>query len=467
MTKNDRILVIDDDAGVRESYVEILSPTPTMEIMRRGAALFNEENPQLVKDLPESYNLTLLERGELAAETIKEALKRKMPFAAAFIDMRMPGIDGAETAKRIWSIDPRVKIVIITAYSDLTPDDIIKITQREDLFFLRKPFNSEEIRQFARALAYQWNLEREKNHLGRKLKEANNSLDEINKNLQKKVESQAAMLIQAEKMASIGLLAAGVAHEINNPISFVNSNLTTLGKYSARIAKLLQKYGELEQWAGQGDREKVMLLTEEIKKFKETQKINYILEDLVHTIDESLEGTKRVQDIVMDLRNFSRAEHHDLSFVDLNEVLNGALKMVHNELKNKAEILRDYEEVPKVQCFSQKISQVFMNLLLNAAQAIQGTGTIRISTRPLKEGRRADDEMVEVRIEDNGVGIPKKDLNRIFDPFFTTKPVGQGTGLGLSIAYDIVKSHGGKILVESEEGTGTTVIVRLPLKAKL
>jgi two-component system NtrC family sensor kinase len=211
----------------------------------------------------------------------------------------------------------------------------------------------------------------------------------------------------------------------------------------------------------------VMLLTEEIKKFKETQKINYILEDLVHTIDESLEGTKRVQDIVMDLRNFSRAEHHDLSFVDLNEVLNGALKMVHNELKNKAEILRDYEEVPKVQCFSQKISQVFMNLLLNAAQAIQGTGTIRISTRPLKEGRRADDEMVEVRIEDNGVGIPKKDLNRIFDPFFTTKPVGQGTGLGLSIAYDIVKSHGGKILVESEEGTGTTVIVRLPLKAKL
>ena len=161
--------------------------------------------------------------------------------------MKMPGIDGAETVKRIWSLDPDIKAVIVTAYSEFTPDDIVRVTGRDDIFYLRKPFNPEEIRQFALALTNQWNLEYEKRLLSHKLEKANEELQDINLNLQANVRKKTALLVQSEKMASIGILAAGIAHVINNPISFVNGNLSTLKKYSARIRGLLQKYKKMEK----------------------------------------------------------------------------------------------------------------------------------------------------------------------------------------------------------------------------
>jgi signal transduction histidine kinase len=465
--ENKRILVADDDSGVRDSYVDILAPTPTKEIMLKGASLFGKKGGSDEGVFPELYDLTLVDRGEKALEAVKESVKKRRPFAGAFIDMKMPGIDGAETARRMWAIDPRVKIVIVTAYSEFTPDEIIQVTGRDDIFYLRKPFNPEEIRQFARAFTDQWRLERERDSLANKLKKANKELEDINKNLQKKVQEQASLLIQSEKMASIGILAAGVAHEINNPISFVNSNLSTLWTYVLKINKLLQEYAALETCIDGGDIENLPARVAGIRSLKDKQKIKFILDDIGQMIEESLDGTRRVQEIVRDLRTYSRVDQTELKEIDLNSLIDDTLKLMGNQLKYKVEVVKDYGALPKVRCFSQKITQVFVNLLLNAVQAIKQKGSIKISTRYIKDGRRAEDPKVEIRLSDTGCGISKKDISKIFDPFFTTKSVAQGTGLGLSIVYDIIKAHGGKIMVQSEEGVGTTFAIRLPLKAKL
>jgi len=460
MIENKRILVVDDDPGVRDSYKEILCPAAKNDVLSKGASLFGGPVQDTVSIPWKQYDLVMAEKGEQGIKAVKAAFAEKTPLALAFIDMNMPGIDGAETSKRIWAVDSDIKIVIVTAYSEYTPDDIIRVTGRDDIFYLRKPFNSEEIRQFARALTNEWNLERERERL-------HDELEDVNKNLQKKVEEQTALLVQSEKMASIGILAAGVAHEINNPIAFVNGNLSAIKKYCVRVESLLQKYKEIEACLSRGAADKVRPLLEEIKDFKEKKRIDFILGDIVGLAEESLEGTERVRRIVNDLRTFSRMDEAELKHIDLNESIDTTLNIIWNELKYKAEIVKDYADLPEVKCFPQKVSQVFMNILMNAVQAIEEEGTIKIVTRHVKEGRRTEDARVEIKISDTGHGIPKDDISKIFDPFFTTKPVGEGTGLGLSVTYDIVKAHGGTIIVESEEGKGTTFTICLPLEMKI
>lgn len=467
MKENNRILIVEDDPGVRDSYKDILSTTQKDDVELEGASLFSGTIPDAEPIVQKEYDLTLVDRGEKGIKALEKAIEEKIPFAAAFVDMKMPGIDGAEVTKRIWAIDPNIKIVIVTAYSEYTPDDIIRVTGRDDIFYLRKPFNPEEINQFARVLTNEWNLEHERKLLSDKLRKANDELEDMNKNLQKKVEEQTALLIQSEKMASIGILASGVGHEINNPISFVNSNLSIIKKYSVRIKELLEMYKEMETDLRQGALDKIPPLLNEIKDFKEKKKIDFILGDMVDLAEECLEGTGRVSKIVKDMKTFSRADQAELKYIDLNEAMDATLNIIWNEIKYKAEVIKDYGVLPKVKCFPQKISQVFMNILMNSAQAIEEKGIINIATRYVKDGQRAEDEKVEIRISDTGCGIPKKDILKIFDPFFTTKPVGEGTGLGLSVTYDIVKAHGGTIAVESEEGVGTAFIVKLPIKIKL
>ena len=429
--------------------------------MTTGVSLFGEPSASKGKRTYITYDLTLVERGEKAVQTVEKAVETHQPFAAAFIDMNMPGIDGAETAKRIWDIDPKVKIIVVTAYSEYTPDDIIRVTGRDDIFYLRKPFNSEEIGQFARVLINEWNLEQERMHLSDQLEKANKELSRINKYLQNKVQEQTAMLVQSEKMASLGILAAGVAHEINNPVSFVNTNLASLQKYCGKISNLLHKYKDMETHIRCGNKDNLPADLDKIDTFKEKHHIGFILEDIVNLAEESLEGTQRISGIVRDLKTFSHVDEAELKYINLKDSIDATLNILHNEMKNKVKIRIDYGELPEIRCFSQKISQVFMNILMNAIHAIENEGTIELVTRHVKEGRRVSDEFVEIRISDSGCGIPKAHLSKIFDPFFTTKPVGEGTGLGLSITYDIVKAHGGHIQVESEEGSGTTFTIRL------
>ena len=261
--------------------------------------------------------------------------------------------------------------------------------------------------------------------------------------------SQAKVLHQ-EKMASIGQLAAGVAHEINNPIGFINSNLSTLGKYLSRLSGFLAAQSECIA-AGSSPEQ-----VESVRQQQASLKIDYIVKDLEDLVRESLDGAERVRSIVADLKSFSRVDESDYKRADLNECLRSTINIVWNEIKYKATLKKELGEIPQTRCYPQQMNQVFMNLLVNAAHAIEHQGVITVRSWE-------EDGYVCVSVTDTGQGIPEANLNRIFEPFFTTKEVGQGTGLGLSITYDIVKKHNGEITVRSEPGKGTVFTVRIPV----
>ena len=259
-----------------------------------------------------------------------------------------------------------------------------------------------------------------------------------------------AQMLQKEKMASIGQIAAGVAHEINNPVGFISSNLSTLGKYVERLSEFID--AQAGALATPDDPE----AGEKLREIRRKLKLDYILGDIKELIAESLNGVDRVRKIVQDLKSFSLADEGEYRQADINECLERTLNIVWNELKYKATLHRDYGEIPPTRCNPQQLEQVFMNLLVNAAHAIEKQGEVTISTR-----RQGDS--ICVSVSDTGCGIPEEKLGRIFEPFFTTKEAGKGTGLGLSISYDIVKKHNGEITVQSEAGKGTTFAVRIPL----
>jgi signal transduction histidine kinase len=267
-----------------------------------------------------------------------------------------------------------------------------------------------------------------------------------------KLEEAHNQLLQSEKMASIGGLAAGVAHEINNPIGFVSSNLGTLGGYVEGFMKLIAAYEAAEPQLAAAQREALHGL-------KRSLDLDYLREDTLSLLRESADGIQRVRQIVQDLKDFSHVGESDWQWSDLHKGIDSTINIVSNEIKYKADVVREYGALPQVECLPSQINQVFMNLLVNAAHAMpegrRGTITVRTA---------AADDQVRIEVADTGSGIPPDILKRIFDPFFTTKPVGKGTGLGLSLSYSIVQKHGGRIEVESEPGRGTTFRVTLPVK---
>lgn len=463
MEENRRILVVDDDPGVRDAFKEILLPTADIGFAERGAALFGDAALPPSSCSLQQYELTMAVNGDKGIEAVEKSVLQRRPFAAAFIDMNMAGLDGAETARRIWRLDPQISIVIVTAFSEYRPCDIIDIVQRDDIFYLRKPFNSEEIRQFAKALTQFWNTEREKEALAARLEVANAKLADMNRNLEKKVKEQAALLIQSEKMSSLGVLAAGVAHEINNPICFVHGNLDAIQKYSAAIKKLLIHYEALEEAAGRSEGDALRPLIQAIDEFKAGHKIDFILADIVNLANESLEGTRRVRDIVKELRGFSHVDEAERQPTGINLTIDKTLTMMAAGLRPDTEIVKTYGSLPMVSGYPQKLSQVFLNVLMNAAQAVSDNGRIEIATRLLPSDKGDARPIAEIRVTDNGHGIQEGALSKVFDPFFTTKPAGEGTGLGLSISYEIVKLHGGDIILEGTGRAGTTVRILLPV----
>ena len=268
----------------------------------------------------------------------------------------------------------------------------------------------------------------------------------------KKLEEAQNYLLQSEKMASIGQLAAGVAHEINNPIGYVFSNLGSLEKYVQDTFVMLNLYEQAELKISDPE-----VLTN-LKATKNKLDINFLKEDLPALIDESREGITRVKKIVQNLKDFSHLDIvEEWHFSDLHKGLDSTLNIVNNEIKYKADLVKEYGDIPEVECLSSQINQVFMNLVVNAAHAIEGHGTIKICTGQHREE-------VWVAVSDTGMGIPPEYIKKIFDPFFTTKPVGKGTGLGLSLSYSIIHNHHGRIDVQSEVGKGSTFTVWLPIK---
>ncbi len=273
----------------------------------------------------------------------------------------------------------------------------------------------------------------------------NDALSHANENLK----LSQATIIQQEKMASIGQLAAGVAHEINNPTGFVNSNLNSLDKYVGRLTEFID--AQTEAVESLGDNNIKNSLVEKKKKMK----IDYICSDIKDVIKESLEGTDRIGNIVNNLKGFARLDTDKTKNINLNQCLDSTLHVVWNELKYKTTVEKDYGDLPSIEGYQQQLTQVFVNILVNAAQAIEKQGDIKIKTYNSNGSNF-------VIISDTGSGISEDRIDKIFEPFFTTKEVGKGTGLGMSIAYDIVLKHKGKIDVESEVGTGTTFTIELP-----
>ncbi|MFA5825810.1 MAG: bacteriohemerythrin [Gallionellaceae bacterium] len=276
------------------------------------------------------------------------------------------------------------------------------------------------------------------------------ALRELNEQLEVRVEQRTAALLQAEKMASVGQLAAGVAHEINNPIGFVNSNLGTLEKYIASLSKVLDAYAQAEAALGAN-------ALSDVAAVKRAVDLPYLLEDIPNLLKESQDGLGRVKRIVQDLLDFSHEDETTWQRISLESSMDSALNMALGEIKYKAEVVKEYAGLPEVECMPSQINLVFLNLLKNAAEAIDTKGVISI-----RSGVQGNEVWVE--IADTGKGIAPANLKQIFDPFFTTKPIGSGTGLGLSVAYGIVQKHGGRIEVRSELGKGTAMRVWLPIK---
>lgn len=266
--------------------------------------------------------------------------------------------------------------------------------------------------------------------------------------LVRQLESAQAQLMQSERMASIGQLAAGVAHEINNPVGFVNSNLGSLKQYVAQLLTLLDVYEAAEAELPPAGRTRM-------EQARSGADLPFLRADITELLAESADGLQRVTRIVQDLKNFSHPDVTERQLADLEQGLESTLRVVWNELKYKCQVTKSFAGLPQIMCHPFQLNQVFMNLLVNASQAIEKQGSIHIRTG-------FDDTGVWVAIEDSGKGIQPEHLSRLFDPFFTTKPVGQGTGLGLSLAYGIVQKHGGRIDVQSTPGQGSTFTVWLP-----
>ena len=258
-----------------------------------------------------------------------------------------------------------------------------------------------------------------------------------------------ARLVHTAKMASLGQLVAGVAHELNNPIGFIYSNMEHLRDYSARLLRLIE--------AAENEPGRLPALKKELE-------YDYVVQDLPRLIQSCEDGARRTRDIVLGLRNFSRLEEAKLKKVDLREGIDDTLQLLAGELKARIEVHVEFERMPKVLCYASQLNQVFMNILANAAQAIEGEGEIwirgTVDPTPVP-GSKAGRAIVSIR--DSGRGMSAETTERIFDPFFTTKIVGQGTGLGLSISYGIVKKHGGDLSVKSEPGKGCEFTIVLPI----
>jgi signal transduction histidine kinase len=367
------------------------------------------------------------------------------------LDLMMPRLNGFEVCERLRALAPSAMtpVLIMTALHDTA--SIERAYESGATDFVTKPVNwpllGHRLRYMLRAAQVSEALARSQGALRR----SNDELRQMNQQLHETRNH----LLQSEKMASIGQLAAGVAHEINNPIGYVKSNLGALEGYLSQIFDVIREYERAEAAIA----EPAALAA--VRAAKESADIGYMSEDVFALMKESQEGISRVSKIVQDLKDFSRGGgDEDWQRADLHEGLDSTINIVNNEIKYKAQLVREYGPLPPIECLPSQLNQVFMNMLVNAAQAMETQGTITVRTG------LGDGDEVWVEIADSGKGIAPEHLTRVFDPFFTTKPVGKGTGLGLSLSYGIVQAHHGRIEVASERGRGTTFRVCLPISRR-
>lgn len=457
---NRRILLIDDTPSIHEDFRKILTPTSAQhaELDEMEAALFGSEakSTNLLFELDSAYG------GQEGLGKLIQALQENRPYALAFVDMRMPeGWDGAQTIEHLWQKDPLLQVVVCTAYSDYSWDELLERLHAHDrLLILKKPFDNIEVQQMANTLLTKWEMTERASiqmiHLEHLVDQRTDQFKQASEALQREIDERKQLesqLVQSEKLASLGQLAAGVAHEINNPIGFISSNLGALDGYFKQLQEMLDAYREAENAIGSSE------VIEQLSQLRERVELDFLREDIPLLIKESKDGIGRVGRIVKDLKDFSRVDsNQEWQWANLQQGIESTLNIVANELKYKADVVKEFQQLPDIECLPSQINQVIMNLIVNASQAMgpeRGTITLRTGL----EG-----ETVSIEVADTGIGIEPDNLQKIFDPFYTTKPVGQGTGLGLSLSYGIVKKHQGDISVRSEVGVGSTFRVELPVR---
>jgi len=384
----------------------------------------------LMENLKQEYAVLAATSGEKALEL---ASKKPQPDLI-LMDVMMPDMNGYETCRLLKQNSATRDIDVIFISANDTAEEKMIGYEAGASDYLIKPVQSGELLQKL------------------KLVIKNRDVLEDSAKTRERLEETQEQLLQSEKMAAIGQLAAGVAHEINNPVGYINSNIGSLEGYVKDLFRVLDAYAQMEASVADEDQALVRL-----RDIKQEVDLDFLKQDVVDLIRESQEGVERVRKIVQDLKDFSHIDETEWQWADLHQGIDSTLNIVHNELKYKAEVIKEYGDLPEVECIASQINQIVMNLLVNAAHAIEERGTIKIST-----GMDGSDG-VWIKISDDGKGIKQADLSKIFNPFFTTKPVGQGTGLGLSLAYTIIEKHNGKISVESEPGR-TVFTIRLPVK---
>jgi signal transduction histidine kinase len=410
-----RILIVDDEEVVRNLFADYLG---------------------------ENYSCETAADAQAALE-----LLARESFALVITDMQMPGLSGVELLRKITEHYKDTAVIIVSGINRTQRVmDAIRVGASD---YLTKPCELDVLTiSVERAL--------ERRMLLRNARRYERDLEHRNAELagqKAEMERLQAQVLHAEKMASLGQLAAGVAHELNNPAGFIYSNIELLKEYIDRLKSCLSDYDQLALPPPAAAR--IIAIKAEID-------YDNMLADLDSILSDCYAGAERIRDVVQNLRLFSRLDEAEVKRVDLNEGIESTVRLLSGYYKSgHINLLRDFGEIPQVNCYAAQLNQVWMNLLVNAAQAIgSGAGEVRITTR--YEGRT-----VMVSVSDNGPGISPEQQKKIFDPFFTTKPVGEGTGLGLSISHGIIERHGGKIKVESAPGRGTTFTISLPVDADL
>ncbi len=416
MVEKDRILIVDDSATIRLHYVRLLQ---------------------------DRYDCIQAQNTAEALEKLKQ-----YPIDLVITDVMMPGLSGVELLRIILDRYPQTVVIIVSGVD--RPQRALDAVRLGAFDYLIKPCDDEVLEGTIRraldrrrlltiAARYKADLEARNAELAKSKAE---------------LEALQSQIIHNEKMASLGKLSAGIAHEINNPIAFISGNLELL---DGSIKDLLCLVDLFEQTAPEA-----AIPHSPVAEFKSKINYSFMVQDLEGAIKDCREGVDRVREIVKNLRTFSRLDEADVKLTDIHEGIESTVRILSRYFTSgKIKLVKEYGDVPLVEAHSAQLNQVWMNLLVNAAQAIGlEQGEVRVATA-VNEGK------LVVSISDTGKGIDPGTMNKIFDPFFTTKPVGEGTGLGLSISFGIVQRHNGKIEAESEHGKGTTFRVSLPLKMAL
>lgn len=427
------ILVIDPDLRLREQLDEMFNGSSDASLTMAAGNL--------------SHLIHGCSNCALAKEKISNRFAEDLPYHLIFVESQLEDGSGLNLISELWQLDPDLHVVLCTADPNLSWQQIVNtLGESDQLLILEKPFSDLELRQIVNAALRKWQLSKQSQNVMKfmesQIKERTQAIEEANRNL-----------LQSEKLAAVGQLAAGIAHEINTPAQYVGDNIKAIGDFFNGITRLLEFYRVVLNQSGQPD------LLQQMMELERKEDLEFILEDAPMAIEQSLEGMAQIVRIVQAMKGFSHMGSSPIANINLNLALENTLLVAQNSYKNYADVITAFSDIPAIECFPGELNQVFLNIILNAAHAIEDSpqerGKITIITRPTETG-------VEIRIGDTGTGIPEHIRDHIFDPFFTTKEVGRGSGQGLNIAYRIVhQQHGGAIAFETEAGVGTTFIIRL------